>query len=205
MEWDGYNGGEIASKLATEKVREFIENNIKENKDDNILDIIRKSMEYANMIVYEKSKEHEELAGMGTTMEICLIIDDRLYIGHIGDSRIYRIRRGVMQKLTADHSYVQELVKEGTITPKEAEHHPKKNMLMKALGCTPFAEPDVIERSIQPGDIIEMNTDGLTNMVPAKEIQKIVEEDSDKIVDNLIKEANIAGGLDNITTIIIKL
>ena len=78
-------------------------------------------------------------------------------------------------------------------------------MLMKALGCTPFAEPDVIERSIQPGDIIEMNTDGLTNMVQTKEIQKIVEEDSDKIVDNLIKEANTAGGLDNITTIIIKL
>ena len=203
MEWDGYNGGEIASKLATETVREFIEKNIKENKDD-ILGIIRKSMEYANMIVYEKAKEHEELAGMGTTMEICLIIDDRLYIGHIGDSRIYRIRRGVMQKLTADHSYVQELVKEGTITPKEAEHHPKKNMLMKALGCTPLAEPDVIERSIQPGDIIEMNTDGLTNMVPAKEIQRIVEEDNDEIVDNLIKEANTAGGLDNITTIIIK-
>lgn len=204
MEWDGYNGGEIASKLATETVREFIEKNIKENEDD-ILGIIRKSMEYANMIVYEKSKENEELTGMGTTMEICLIIDDRLYIGHIGDSRIYRIRRGVMQKLTTDHSYVQELVKEGTITPKEAEHHPKKNMLMKALGCTPFAEPDVIERSIQPGDIIEMNTDGLTNMVQTKEIQKIVEEDSDKIVDNLIKEANTAGGLDNITTIIIKL
>ena len=204
MEWDGYNGGEIASKLATEKVREFIEKNIKENTED-VLSIIRKSMEYANKIVYEKAKEHQELAGMGTTMEICLIIDDRIYIGHIGDSRIYRIRRGVMQKLTTDHSYVQELVKEGTITPKEAEHHPKKNMLMKALGCTPFAEPDVIERSIQAGDIIEMNTDGLTNMVPVKEIQKILEEDNDEIVDNLIKEANKAGGLDNITTIIIKM
>ena len=204
MEWDGYNGGEIASKLATETVRKYIENNISENKKE-ILNIIRNAMEYANMIVYEKSKEHENLAGMGTTMEVCLILDDRLYIGHIGDSRIYRIRRGVMQKLTADHSYVQELVKEGTITPKEAEHHPKKNMLMKALGCTPYAEPDVLERSIQPGDIIEMNTDGLTNMVAVKDIQKIIEEENDDIVENLIEKANTAGGLDNITTIIIKM
>ena len=204
MEWDGYNGGEIASKLATETVREFIEKNIKENEDD-ILGIIRKSMEYANMIVYEKSKENEELTGMGTTMEICLIIDDRLYIGHIGDSRIYRIRRGVMQKLTTDHSYVQELVKKGTITPKEAEHHPKKNMLMKALGCTPFIEPDILERSIQPGDIIEMNTDGLTNMVTTKEIQEIIEKEKDNIAEKLIGRANSAGGLDNITIVIVKM
>lgn len=207
MEWDGYKGGDIASKLATDTVRTFIENNIEDvlNKKEQALDIIRNAMEYANMVVYEKSKEHEELTGMGTTMEICLILDDRLYIGHIGDSRIYRIRRGVMQKLTADHSYVQELVKEGTITPKEAEHHPKKNMLMKALGCTPYAEPDVLERSIQPGDIIEMNTDGLTNMVPIKEIQEIIEEEKDDIVHQLIGKANTAGGLDNITTVIIKM
>lgn len=204
MEWDGYNGGEIASKLATETVIKYIENNISEDKNE-ILNIIRNAMEYANMIVYEKSKEQEELAGMGTTMEVCLIIGDRLYIGHIGDSRIYRIRRGVMQKLTADHSYVQELVKEGTITPKEAEHHPKKNMLMKALGCTPYADPDVLERSIQPGDIIEMNTDGLTNMVPIKDIQTIIEEENDSIVEKLIEKANTAGGLDNITTVIIKM
>lgn len=207
MEWDGYNGGEIASKLATETVKMFIENNIEEAKGDRneILNIIRNAMEYANMIVYEKSKENEELMGMGTTMEICLIIDDTLYIGHIVDSRIYRIRRGVMQKLTTDHSYVQELVKEGTITPKEAEHHPKKNMLMKALGCMPYAEPDVFDRSIHEGDIVEINTDGLTNMVPIKEIQKIIENDRDDIIDELIEKANVAGGIDNITTVIIKM
>ena len=167
--------------------------------------MISKAMEYANNVVYEKSQEDEELLGMGTTMEICLIIKDKLYIGHIGDSRIYRIRRGVMQKLTEDHSYVQELVNEGTITPKEAEHHPKKNMLMKALGCAPYVEPDIIERSIQDGDIIEMNTDGLTNMVPAKEIQEIITQESDNIAKDLIEKANKAGGLDNITTVIVKM
>lgn len=203
----GYNGGEIASHIATNAVKEYIENNIDNTngEKEKILNMIRSAMEYANSIVYEKSQENEELIGMGTTMEICLIIADRLYIGHIGDSRIYRIRRGVMQKLTEDHSYVQELVNEGTITPKEAEHHPKKNMLMKALGCTPFSEPDIIERSIQSGDIIEMNTDGLTNMVSAKEVQEIITQESDNIINELINRANEAGGVDNITSVIIKI
>ena len=207
MEWDGYNGGEIASKTATETVKEYIEKNIEQTNEEKekIFNMISKAMEYANNVVYEKSQEDEELLGMGTTMEICLIIKDKLYIGHIGDSRIYRIRRGVMQKLTEDHSYVQELVNEGTITPKEAEHHPKKNMLMKALGCAPYVEPDIIERSIQDGDIIEMNTDGLTNMVPAKEIQEIITQESDNIAKDLIEKANKAGGLDNITTFIVKM
>ena len=206
-EWDGYNGGEIASKTATETVKEYIEKNIEQTNEEKekIFNMISKAMEYANNVVYEKSQEDEELLGMGTTMEICLIIKDKLYIGHIGDSRIYRIRRGVMQKLTEDHSYVQELVNEGTITPKEAEHHPKKNMLMKALGCAPYVEPDIIERSIQDGDIIEMNTDGLTNMVPAKEIQEIITQESDNIAKDLIEKANKAGGLDNITTVIVKM
>lgn len=205
MAWDGYNGGEIASKIATNTVKEYIENNIKNTDKEKILDMIYSAMEYANKAVYEKSLEDEQLTGMGTTMEICLIIDNRLYIGHIGDSRIYRIRRGIMQKLTEDHSYVQELVNEGTITPREAEHHPKKNMLMKALGCTPTVEPDVIERSIQDGDIIEMNTDGLTNMVPIKEVQEIITQESDNIVKDLIEKANQAGGVDNITSVIIKI
>ena len=207
MEWDGYNGGEIASKAATDTVKEYIENHIESarGEKEKIFNMIYKAMEYANNVVYEKSQEDEERLGMGTTMEICLIIEDKLYIGHIGDSRIYRIRRGVMQKLTEDHSYVQELVNEGTITPKEAEHHPKKNMLMKALGCAPYVEPDIIERSIQDGDIIEMNTDGLTNMVPAKEIQEIITQESDNIAKDLIEKANKAGGLDNITTVIVKM
>ncbi len=193
--------------MATKIVKEYIEDNIENAKEDKseIMQMIYNAMQCANKAVYEKSQEDEQLTGMGTTMEICLIIDDRLYIGHIGDSRIYRIRRGVMQKLTEDHSYVQELVNEGTITPKEAEHHPKKNMLMKALGCTPIVEPDVIERSIYVGDIIEINTDGLTNMVPIKEVQEIVTQESDNIVDSLIEKANEAGGIDNITVVILKM
>ena len=90
-------------------------------------------MEYANNVIFDKSKKADELKGMGTTLEICLIYNNRAYIGHIGDSRIYRIRDKFMRKLTTDHSYVETLVKGGTITKEEAKHHPKKNMLMKAL------------------------------------------------------------------------
>lgn len=135
MEWDGYKGGEIASKLAIEAARRYIEGHFDsiEHDKEKILELIRVSMEYANNVIFDKSKDIDELKGMGTTLEICLIYNNRAYIGHIGDSRIYRIRGEIIRKLTTDHSYVETLVKDGTITKEEAKHHPKKNMLMKAL------------------------------------------------------------------------
>ncbi len=131
----GYKGGEIASKLAIEAARRYIDSHFEEidHSKEKILELIKTAMEYANEVVFEKSKSAEELTGMGTTLEICLIYNNRAYIGHIGDSRIYRIRDKFMRKLTTDHSYVETLVKGGTITKEEAKHHPKKNMLMKAL------------------------------------------------------------------------
>ncbi len=131
----GYNGGEIASKLAIEAAKKYIEKNFKkiEHSKEAILEFLKKTMEYANNVVFDKSEDIEELKGMGTTLEICLIYNNRAYIGHIGDSRIYRIRGKFIRKLTTDHSYVETLVKDGTITKEEAKHHPKKNMLMKAL------------------------------------------------------------------------
>ena len=135
MEWGGYNGGEIASKLAIEAARRYIDSHFSsiEHTHENILELIRSAMEYANNVVFERAKDSEELKSMGTTLEICLIYNNRAYIGHIGDSRIYRIRGKIIRKLTTDHSYVETLVKGGTITKEEAKHHPKKNMLMKAL------------------------------------------------------------------------
>ena len=135
MEWDGYKGGEIASKLAIEAVRRYIEGHFNEieHQKENIMELISSAMDYANNVVFDKSKNADELKGMGTTLEICLIYNNRAFIGHIGDSRIYRIRDKFMRKLTTDHSYVETLVKGGTITKEEAKHHPKKNMLMKAL------------------------------------------------------------------------
>ena len=142
----GYNGGEIASSLAVQTAKNYIENNFKDVEKDreSIIQLVGSSIEYANMVVYEKSKENPELQGMGTTIEVCLIYNNKAYIGHVGDSRIYRIRKNFIRKLTQDHSYVQKLVKEGTITKEQAAHHPQKNMLMKALGCNAFVEPDVM-------------------------------------------------------------
>ena len=141
MEWDGYKGGEIASKLAAESAVKYIKSNFENivKEKEEILKLIKNAVEYANMVVYEKSKEDKELEGMGTTLELCLIYNNKAYIGHVGDSRIYRIRKDVIRKLTKDHSYVQQLVEDKKITREEAKTHPKKNMLMKALGCTPYA------------------------------------------------------------------
>ncbi len=202
----GYKGGEIASKIATTTVKSYIESNFEKISYDKeeILKLIKSAIEYANMVVYEKSKENEELEGMGTTLEVCLIYNNKAYIGHLGDSRIYRIRKEFIRKLTTDHSYVQKLVKDGTISEEEAEHHPKKNMLTKALGCTPFVEPDVTIKGFIKDDIILICSDGLTNMLADDEIYKTIKQEPERAVDELIKKANDAGGYDNITVIIIK-
>lgn len=203
----GYNGGDIASKLAVETAKNYILNNFKdtEKDKDSILQLIGSSMEYANMVVYEKSKETPELQGMGTTLEICLVYNSKAYIGHIGDSRIYRIRKQFIRKLTQDHSYVQKLVKDGTITKEQAINHPQKNMLMKALGCNAFAEPDVMVKGFMKDDIYVICSDGLTNMVTQQTIFEIAsQKDIEQATVDLVKLANDNGGYDNITAILIK-
>ena len=140
---------------------------------------------------------------MGTTLDICFIYNNKIYIGHVGDSRVYRIRGELIRKLTKDHSYVQQLVEDGKITREEANHHPKKNMLTKALGCTAYVEPDIRARNLEPGDILVMCSDGLTNMVEEKEIYQVVKEEPETAPQTLVNLANNAGGYDNITVITI--
>lgn len=202
----GYKGGEVASKLAIQSAKNYIESNFKEiEKDkDSIIQLVGSSVEYANMIVYEKSKENDELNGMGTTLDVCLIYNNRVFIGHVGDSRVYRIRKEFMRKLTQDHSYVQKLVKDGTITKEEAVHHPQKNMLMKALGCNAFVEPDVMVKGFLKDDILIMNSDGLTNLVSQEEIFREAKKDIEQAPKELVNLANGKGGYDNITVIVIK-
>lgn len=202
----GYKGGEIASKLAVTCARNYIENNLKETPKDkeSLIQLVASSVEYANMVVYEKAKEDKELEGMGTTLEICLVYNNRAYIAHVGDSRIYRIRKELMRKLTKDHSYVQKLVEDGTITKEEADFHPKKNMLMRALGCNAFVEPDVTIKGFLKGDTIIICSDGLTNMVTQEEIYKVATSKFEYAPSELIEKANKNGGYDNITVIIIR-
>ena len=202
----GYNGGEIASQLAIQTAKNYIENNFKDiEKDrDSIIQLLGSSMEYANMVVYEKAKENPELQGMGTTLEICLIYNNKAYIGHVGDSRIYRVRKQFIRKLTQDHSYVQKLVKEGTITKEQAEHHPQKNMLMKALGCNAFVEPDVMVKGFLKDDILIMCSDGLSNMVDQQTIYEMASKNIEQATKDLVQLAKDRGGYDKITVVIIK-
>ena len=172
----GYKGGEIASSLAVTSAKNYIMNNIQKIKKEKeeVLTLLKNAVEYANLVVYEKSKEDKELHDMGTTLDVCLIYNNKMFIGHVGDSRVYRIRKNIMRKLTTDHSYVEKLLREGTITKEEAYNHPKKNMLMKALGCNSFVEPDVICKGFLKDDIVLMCSDGLTNMLRDNEIYNIL-------------------------------
>ena len=201
----GYKGGEVASSIAVTSSKKYIYNNFKKTKKDkeNILKLLKDAIEYANMVVYEKSKEDKELQDMGTTLDVCLIYNNKVFIGHVGDSRVYRIRKNIMRSLTTDHSYVEKLVKEGTITKEEAYNHPKKNMLMKALGCNSYVEPDLICKGFLKDDILLMCSDGLTNMLRENEIYNLLLNNPEKPEEALIEEANNLGGYDNITTIII--
>ena len=201
----GYKGGEIASSVAVASAKTYINNNFKKIKKDreSILNLLKDAVEYANMMVYEKSQEDVELHDMGTTLDVCLLYNNKVFIGHVGDSRVYRIRKNIIRKITTDHSYVEKLVREGTITKEEAYNHPKKNMLMKALGTNSLVEPDVICKGFLKDDILLMCSDGLTNMIRENEIYNLLLKNPENPEEALIKRANDLGGYDNITTIIV--
>ena len=204
----GAKAGEKASQLAVQIIRDYVRLNfIKiERTKEEIEEVIRKAMVEANKKVYELSMEYQEYNGMGTTVLVVLIYRGRIYIGHIGDSRVYRLRQSVLRQLTRDHSYVQELVRQGTITAEEAKNHPQKNVLLKVLGCDRDIAPDVITRGFVKGDIILLCSDGLTNMVEDKEIYEIIMKNTSDLkvaCKMLIDTANHNGGADNVSAIII--
>ena len=191
--------------MAVESARDYIHKHFAKNKDskEKLETLLKDAIEYANSVVYKKAQSKENLRGMGTTLDVCLIYNSRIYIGHVGDSRVYRIRKEFMRRLTKDHSYVQTLVDDGTITKEEAYSHPKKNMLTKALGCVETVEPDVYTKTFIKDDIILMCSDGLTNMIREENIYEIIKQDKENALENLVKQANDNGGLDNITVVII--
>ena len=201
----GYKGGEIASKVAITAVSKYIIEKFDEIPKDkqSSLNLVEDSIEFANSAIYEESEQDEELQDMGTTLEVVLIYKNKVYIGHIGDSRIYRVRKNKMKKITTDHSYVEKLIQDGDITREEAYNHPKKNLLIKALGTDEEACPDMIYTVLNKNDVIVICSDGLTNMLREEEILEVVKEPNENCADVLVEEANLAGGLDNITVIVI--
>ena len=202
----GYNGGEVASRLAVETAKNYIKSyfsSIQLDKES-IIQFLREAVDFTNKAVYQMSREEKELEEMGTTLEICLILANKVFIAHVGDSRVYRIRKDFIRKLTTDHSYVEKLVKDGTITREQAYTHPKKNMLTQAIGCEPEINPEVIVKGFLKDDILLMCSDGLTNMVTEEEIFNIVRTDVKKANEILVSRANEHGGIDNISVIIVE-
>ena len=204
----GANAGGVASKMAIEYVRNAIEDGfdaVKDNRED-IEALIKKAIVDANKYVYKKAKETPEYAGMGTTISVALIVKNKVYIGHVGDSRIYRLRKEFVRQLTKDHSYVQALVQNGTITKAEAENHPQKNILLKVLGCEPEIEPDVMVKGFLKDDVLLLCSDGLTNMISVQDIFEEVKygkADLEKTCNNLISQSKKNGGYDNISVILV--
>lgn len=202
----GHQGGEIASKLAVKEVSEYINKNITKNlSPSQIKTIIMESLFEANNKILKCARENSHWYGMGTTITMALFYGDTLYIGHIGDSRAYRIRDKKITLLTEDHSLVWKLMAEGKITLAETKTHPMKNVITKALGTDQQIEPDLLSFKIRKGDIIILCSDGLTNMLDDEQIKEIVCSNSSPMeaTEELIYQANKNGGLDNITVGII--
>ncbi len=196
----GHQCGEVASSKAIEYFLSFI----KENDQTDIMDTITEGVRNANRQVHELSKSDPSYYGMGTTFTACVVKDGRGYTAHVGDSRLYLIRKGELHLITTDHTYVNEMVKAGQITKEEAKVHPSRNALTKALGVDSYIEIDGYIFDICDKDKILMCSDGLTNMVSESDILKIADSDSD-LVDcarKLIEAANENGGIDNITVLL---
>jgi PPM family protein phosphatase len=203
----GHNSGEIASKMAVDLVSEKILQ-IPEIPDfeNRVSETIKCFIEEANKEVYEASKKNADNYGMGTTLIVALIHEKKLYIGHVGDSRVYLLRGNLLIRLTTDHSYIEELIKIGTLTREEAENHPKRNVITRALGCSEEIEVDLYISDIKESDLFILCTDGLTNMLEEEEISNIIleNEDPETACSRLVNSANSAGGEDNITVIVIR-
>ncbi len=202
----GHNCGEVASRMAVDYLSEAITGEgagICSSEDTGAG--LRRLVEDTNRAVYEKSLERPEVNGMGTTLTTAVINNNTITVAHVGDSRLYLIRNGKMLQLTEDHSYISELVKNGSLTREEAEHHPGKNIITRAIGSSPELEVDILSREIEKEDIFLMCTDGLTNMLDEAEIYDVIVGcEPEKACSELIEAAKVKGGEDNITVIVIK-
>jgi protein phosphatase len=191
----GHEGGEIASGIAVETIGEVFG---RANGPPDLA--LRRAFEAAHARVQERATQRTELRGMGTT-GVALYFDgrDRAWLAHVGDSRIYRLRSGVIEQLTVDHSVIAELLRSGRITPEQAEQQPH-NELTRAIGASPQLEVDTAVHELQEGDRFVLCSDGLWNMVEAQEITRtLLRESPQRAVKQLVDRANECGGTDNIT------
>jgi len=194
----GAQAGEVASKLAAAALEETDPGSL--SGPDKLVSLIRE----ANRRVYERASSDPATSGMGTTMTVALVEGTNVTIGHVGDSRAYLVRDGSLEQLTEDHSLVNELLKSGKLSREEAEVHPQRSVITRAVGTDPDVDVDAFVVDASVGDIFLLCSDGLTDMVGDEDILDTVErhrDDLDRVTKSLVSAANRGGGEDNITVV----
>ncbi|MFY9488203.1 MAG: Stp1/IreP family PP2C-type Ser/Thr phosphatase [Solirubrobacterales bacterium] len=196
----GAQAGEVASKIATDAFASGLDESLA--PETRMAAVVKA----ANLEIHTQSNTDASKQGMGTTLSAVLLGDQELTVAHVGDSRAYRLREGELTQLTRDHSLVGEMVRRGAITPAEAEVHPQRSILTRALGPEPDVEVDTLSYPVKPGDIYLLSSDGLTGMVDDRQIAEVAGsgKSMSDIADELIRRANDAGGVDNITVVAFK-
>ena len=197
----GHKAGDMASRYTVEVILE----SVRMDKEQNPIKVIRKAIEKANTKVLEKASQDANLAGMGTTVVVATVIGHYIYVANVGDSRLYLIRDKIEQ-ITKDHSLVEEMVRIGEINREQARNHPDKNIITRAIGARNRVSIDFFDMRLEPGDVILMCSDGLSNMLEDKEIEDIIKDGRDlpETALALIGKANQNGGKDNIAVVLIE-
>ena len=202
----GHCGGEIASSIAISHIGDRFRKTSSVGTKEDAISFIKEIVSEANVLLYKYTSEHKESSGMGTTIVLALVTKEFLLFGNIGDSSGYVLRKNKLHKITTDHTLVSLLVKSGELTEEEAKDHPRKNVLMRALGATNTVEMDIfdVERDV---DGILLCSDGLTNMLDDEQIAKVLVDEDINIEDRLKKlivKCNNRGGTDNISIAYLK-
>jgi PPM family protein phosphatase len=201
----GHAAGEVASEMAVQTVEREL-SGFRSLDDRAITEQVRDALRKANRNIHDRTITEVDKQGMGTTASVLLVAGNRYMIGQVGDSRVYLLRDGALQQLTKDHSYVQEQVDAGFLTPEQARYHPYSNVITRCVGASPDVEPDVYDGEVKLGDVFLVASDGLTGMVDDRRLQTLLmsRAEPERKVHALISEANGRGGLDNITAIVVQ-
>ncbi len=202
----GHAAGEVASEMAVQIIARGLEGILGKNDDEGAR-MMRKAIIQANAEIYQRTMNEPEKRGMGTTATAMVVNGNRFIVGQVGDSRAYLFRDGQLVQITKDHSYVQEQVDAGNLTPEQARTHPYSNVITRCVGANSDVVPDVFMGMVETNDVALLASDGLTGMLEDQELLTILQtgETPARMVDRLVSEANRRGGLDNITVIIVRI
>jgi PPM family protein phosphatase len=201
----GHAAGEVASEMAVQILKVQLRD-VRELEDNAVDRKVMSALKGANHAIHERTLSEVDKQGMGTTASVLLVAGRTYLIGQVGDSRVYMLRDGALKQLTKDHSYVQEQVDAGFLTPEQARYHPYSNVITRCVGASPEVEPDIYRGEVRVGDVFLVASDGLTGMVDDRRLQQLLlsRASPDRKVVALISEANGRGGLDNITAIVVE-